>query len=339
VKTYRVGLVGAGIMGKLHARIFQADPRCELVAVSDNDIARAQAFGAEFKIPAVFGSHQEMLAGADLDIVTVCTPDHAHRDPVVDCANAGVHVVVEKPLATSLADCEAIISAAERNHVKVMAQFSHRWIPAYRQTKDLAMKGELGEPVLAYTRKNDRIFVPTEMIKWSNQTTPAWFLCSHDLDLVCWYFDSEPAEVYANAVKKVLVNRGIDTPDAVQAQVRFVNGAVGTFEACWIYPDTYPTMTDSFIEVVFTDGMIHMERKQEQIEVATPKSYTWPRSLISYPYEDGELHGAIELSLNHFVKCVHEDREPLVTLQSSLRVTRILDAVQRSIETARPISL
>jgi predicted dehydrogenase len=335
----RVGIVAAGIMGEQHAKIYSRNPACEIVAIADGNLDRARILASKLNIPSVFSSHQAMLAGTEIDVVSVCTPDFAHAEPAIAAAEAGKHVLVEKPLAVTVADAEAIIAAARRNHVKVMTQFSHRWVPAYHQTKDLLAGGELGLPILAYARKNNPIFVPTEMIRWANRTTPSWFLSSHDIDLVCWWFGTEPEEVYANAVRKVLVARQIDTPDAIQAQVRFADGAVATFEACWIYPNTFPSMPDSFVEVITTGAAIHLDRKREQIEVSTAKAFQYPRNLLAYTYADGEVHGAVRLSLDHFVKCVLEDREPLITLESSLRVTRILEAIQRSIEARTPIRM
>jgi predicted dehydrogenase len=339
MEQLKIGIVGAGIMGESHALVYRNHPNCQLTAVSDFNPKRAAAFAEKFGGLRQYETIEALLEKSDVDLVSVCTPDFAHAAPALAAARAGKHVLVEKPLAVTVSDAQAMIEAARDNHVKVMAQFSHRWVPAYRQAKDLLSKPESGQPVLAYARKNDHIFVPTQMISWSARTTPSWFLSSHDIDLVCWYFDSAPVSVYASAVRKVLVNRGIDTPDAIQAQVRFANGAAATFESCWIYPNTFPTMVDSFIEIITTDMVIHLDRKREQIEVSTEKSFQYPRNLLSYPYEDGEVHGAVPLSVSHFVRCVLEDRPPLVTLESSLQVTRILDGIQRSIDTNSVINL
>jgi len=335
----RIGIVGSGIMGELHAKVYANNPMTEVVAVCDLNETRVQSMAQKLNIPHAYQHYQQMLESEEIDIVSVCTPDFAHAKPAVDAANAGKHVLIEKPLAVTVEDAEAVIQAAKRNQVKVMTQFSHRWVPAYRQAKDLIARTEAGSPILAYARKNDHIFVPTKMIGWANRTTPSWFLSSHDIDLVCWYFDSQPVEVYASAVRKVLISKGIDTPDAIHAQVRFMNGAIATFEACWIYPDTFPTMVDSFIQVITEDQVIHLDRKCEQIEIATPERHEYPRNLLSYPFELGEVHGAVPQSINHFVRCVVEDQEPFVSLQSSLTVTRILDAIQRSIETDTAIKL
>lgn len=340
MKKIKVGIIGAGIMGELHARTYLNNPAVELVAFCDINYDRAQEVAAKFHVENSYDSYDAMLVNAGLDIVSVCTPDFAHAAPVIAAANARIHVLVEKPLATSVNDAEEIIEAAERNQVKVMAQFSHRWVPAYRQAKDLISRPEAGAAILAYTRKNDIIYVPTKMIGgWSSRTNPSWFLSSHDIDLICWYFDAKPVEVFASAVSKVLVKQGFNTPDAIQAQVRFANGALATFEACWIYPDTFPTMVDSFVQVVCENQVIHLDRKCEQVEIATPLKHEYPRNLLAYPFENGELHGAVPLSINHFVRCVTEDLKPLVTLESSLTVTRILDAIDRSLKMNDRITL
>lgn len=339
MQPLKVGIIGAGIMGELHARVYQNNPLTEIVAVADLNVERAKEMAGKFNLESVYCTYEEMLASSTLDLVSICTPDFAHAAPAVAAANAGLHVLIEKPLAVTVEDAQAVIAAASKNRVKVMTQFSHRWVPAYRQAKDLISRKEAGEPILAYARKNDHIYVPTKMIGWANRTTPSWFLSSHDIDLVCWFFDSRPVEVFANAVYNVLQKQGINTPDAIQAQVRFENGALATFEACWIYPNTFPTMVDSFIQVVTENQVIHLDRKCEQLELATPEKHEYPRNLLAYPFENGEVHGAVPLSINHFVRCVVEDKEPIISLDSSLMVTCILDAIQRSIETHSIISL
>jgi predicted dehydrogenase len=183
--------------------------------------------------------------------------------------------------------------------------------------------------VLAYARKNDTIEVPTEMLSWAAETTPSWFLSSHDIDLVCWYFQSQPTEVYATEVRKVLRARGIDTPDAIQAQVRFADGSVATFEACWTYPNTFPTMTDSFVELILTRGVIHLDRKREQIEIAGEQRFEYPRNLLVNRV-GGRPSGSTYAAVTHFVDAVLDGHDPLVSLESSVRVTQILEAIHRS---------
>jgi predicted dehydrogenase len=176
------------------------------------------------------------------------------------------------------------------------------------------------------------------MLRWAGATTPAWFLSSHDIDLMCWFFDDTAEEVYATAVSQVLRSRGIDTPDAIQAQVRFRRGAVATFEACWTYPDTFPTMTDSFVELVLADGVIHLDRKREQIEIATHEAFSYPRNQLAGRV-GGKPSGSVALAVQDFVDAVLDGAEPLVSLDSSVHVTEVLVAIDESWRTGVPVRL
>lgn len=327
-----VGIIGAGIMGRSHAGAFRSDRRTRILGVASLPAAGAAALAADFDVPFHCEDYRELLARPEIDLVSIATPDHLHRDICIAAADAGKHFMVEKPLTTDLDEADALIARIRASGVKAMTCFNHRWIPPYARAMAEIEAGKLGRPVLAYARKNDRIFVPTEMLSWAASTTPAWFLSSHDIDLVTWFFGPEAraTEVYATAVWGVLRARGIETPDAIQAQVRFSGGQVATFEACWIYPDTYPSMTDSFIEIVGEKGMLHLTRSSDQVEMATEAAFEYPRSSIGSMIH-GEQRGAVADALHHMVSCVLEDRPPLVTLDSSRHVTAILDALHRSL--------
>ena len=329
MERLRFGIVGTGIMARHHAAALAAYHRSEVVAVASPRAAEQDlsAFGPV----RVHGDAESLAADAGVDAIVVATPDHAHAGPAIAAARAGKHVLVEKPLATTTADARAIAQAVHDARVVGMTLFNHRWVPAYWQARERIATGELGTPLLAYARKNDTIEVPTTMLSWADRTTPSWFLSSHDIDLVLWFFEGTPVEVYASEVRKVLRARGIDTPDAVQAQVRLADGAVATFEACWTYPNSFPTMTDSFVEAILTDGVIHLDRKREQIEVASPTSFQYPRNLLINRV-GGKPSGSAYQAVCHFVDAVLDGQPPLVTLESSVTVTRVLEAIQRSCE-------
>ncbi len=325
-----VGIIGAGIMGRNHALAMRSDRRVRIGGIASVPLESAEALAADFNVPFACADYRELLERPEIDFLSIATPDHLHREICSAAAAAGKHFMVEKPLTTNLAEADELIAAVRASGVKAMTCFNHRWIPSYARARQEIEAGAIGKPVLSYARKNDRIFVPTEMLSWAGSTTPAWFLSSHDIDLVTWFMDAKATEVYATAIWGVLRGRGIETPDAIQAQVRFDGGQVATFEACWIYPNTFPTMTDSFIEVVGEAGVIHLKRESEQIELATEKSYEYPRTSVGVTLY-GEQRGAVFDALHHVVTCVLEDREPLVTLESSRHVIAILDAIHRSI--------
>jgi predicted dehydrogenase len=332
-ETIGVGLIGAGIMGQGHAAAVTQDPRARLVGVAS--IEGADELAGRYGARLATKDYRDLLARNDIQLVVVATPDHAHFAICKAAIEAGKNVLVEKPLTVDLGEADRLIETVKRSGLKLMTCFSHRWIPPYWAAHEAVEAGKIGRPVLAYARKNDRIFVPTKMLAWAAGTTSAWFLSSHDIDLVSWYMGDRAVEVYATAVWGVLRGRGVETPDAIQAQVRFAKGGVATFESCWIYPDTYPTMTDSFIEVVGEAGVIHLERKHEQLEIASQETYEWPRTLVK-PTIAGRQQGALTEIVHHMIACVRDNKPTLVTLESSREVTAILDAIHRSTASGRP---
>jgi predicted dehydrogenase len=215
--------------------------------------------------------------------------------------------------------------------LKIQVTFNHRWLPPYQQAKQTVSKGEIGTPLAGFARKNDTIFVPTEMISWAGNTTPAWFLSSHDIDLMRWIFASEPVEARAWGRQEVLKARGIPTYDLIQAQVRFANGAIATFESGWIYPNTFPTIVDSFIEIIGADGHIHLDRKRESVEVSTPKAFTYPKNFITQDIF-GRLRGAFPACLEDFLYAIVDDTQPHVTGYDGRQVTATLEAIHQSLE-------
>jgi len=328
-----VGIVGTGIMAKAHAKIVHEDPRTHIAGwVSrQSDPPGIDEFG-----PApVYPTLEEMLGDESLAVVIVATPDFAHREPSVAAARAGRHVLIEKPLAMSGADAEAILTAVRQAGVQAMTLFNQRWTPAYWQAKQELARPDAGHPIMAYARKNDTLYVPTGMISWADRSSPSWFLSSHDVDLVTWFFDAPAVEVFATAVERVLVGRGINTPDAVQAQVRFANGAVATFESSWVVPEGYPAVVESFVEVITTKRHIHIDRKVEQLEVATPERMKYPRTGAAQIA--GRNIGPAASAVRHFIDVVADGVEPIIPLEHSVQVTWLLEAIEKSYRTGAPV--
>ena len=105
------------------------------------------------------------------------------------CCGAGKHVLVEKPLATSVADALLMVAAAKEARVHLMVDFHARWHPLFMSARGYVERGELGAPVIAYARLSDTIYVPTEMLPWSGDSGPEWFLFPHTMDIVRWLFE------------------------------------------------------------------------------------------------------------------------------------------------------
>lgn len=330
----RIGIVGAGIMGRFYVDTLGDHPQAAIVGIASRRPENAATLAAQVPGCRGYDDWQSLVADDQIDAVIVATPDHLHTDIAVAVAEAGKDLLIEKPLATSFADAQRVVDAVEKAGVVAMTLFNHRWVPAYAATHERIQSGELGKPMMAYAHKNDRIFVPTQMIDWAADTTCAWFLSSHDIDLVTWLLGDTPTEVVATAVRGKLDGMGINTPDAIQAQVRYAGGAVATFESCWIYPDIFPTMVDSYLEVIGSEGVVHLDRKREQFEIASAKGFEYPSSVIMRTVH-GVPAGAVRDCLWHFMARVADRAEPLVTVKAAAVVTGVLEALHKSIETGQ----
>lgn len=209
--------------------------------------------------------------------------------------------------------------------------FNHRWLAPYFHAKTQIAKGGIGEPLAGFARKNDTVFVPTEYIHWAGDTTPAWFLSSHDIDLMRWFFASEPVEARAWGRKEVLAARGIPTYDIIQSQVKFASGAFATFESAWVYPNTFPSLVDSFVEVVGGAGHIHLDRKCESIEISNEDGFTYPKCFLNMEVF-GRVRGAFASCLEDFLYAVLNDTTPQVTGFDGRQVTATLEAIHASLE-------
>jgi predicted dehydrogenase len=330
----RVGVVGAGIMAKGNTATLASHPAVTIAGVASRTIEGARRFADEAGGLAVYDDYAQMIASGDLDAVVVTTPDDAHANITVAAAEAGLHVLVEKPFATTVEDADRAVRAIRTAGVTAMCLFNHRWVPAYAQAKQLV--APLGNAVVGYARKNDTIDVPTSMIgSWSSRTTCAWFLSSHDIDLMTWLVDVPVTRVYATARTGHLQSLGIDTPDAIQIQATYANGAVATFESAWIYPSTFPTMVDSYVTLACERGVVQVDRQKENVVLATEEAYTYPRNMLQR-VQHGVPSGAYRDAVHHFVDCALTGTEPLMSIESSRDVTAVLAAAHESIRTGLP---
>ena len=126
MKKLKCGVVGGGILGKVHLKACTQFPYAQPVAICDINGERAKEAAEEFDVEA-YTDYEDMIDKADLDVIHIATPDFAHRDPVIKSLQSGKHVLVEKPMATTMDDARAIAEAAKAADGKLMVNFSNRW--------------------------------------------------------------------------------------------------------------------------------------------------------------------------------------------------------------------
>ncbi|NCO42334.1 MAG: hypothetical protein AUJ96_09110 [Armatimonadetes bacterium CG2_30_66_41] len=332
-----VAVIGVGLQGGGHLASYRALPGVNLVAVCDLNAEAAQAAAAANGIPNCYTDYREMLAREKLDAVSVVIPDHLHYEPTMAALAAGAHVLLEKPMALSVAEAEEMAAKAEETGLNLMVNFSHRHQLPSIMAKQRIDSGEVGQPIYAYARLNNTLFVPTKMLSWSRKTALPFWLISHELDRLRWFFGSEAQKVYAVSYSGVLKAKGYDVADLYQATVTFDNGAIGNVESAWILPETAPWVADCRTHFICTDGWLDIDHMEPVVKVATSQKYSHPG--IMGGIIRGEPVGTVFEAVKHFVRCVQRGEKTDVTPEDGVAITKIACAIVESAERGEPVEL
>ncbi len=337
MERIRMAIVGAGTWGENHARLYDAHPQAETVAVCDADIARARAMAARHRGIPAYADVQEMLRSTPCDAVAIVTPDFAHADAAVACAEAGKHLLVEKPLATTRRDVLRIVEAAGSKGVRVMVDFHNRWSPPFNVAHEAVTRGELGDPYSAYFRLNDVKWVATDMLSWTAQSSILWFLGSHSLDTLRWFFSDDVERVHSVSRSGVLAASGIPTVDIYQTTLEFRRGGIAQMENAWITPNGNPCLNDIKFTILGTRGMISIDASNHTlIQKYTEERVETPDILVKHSV-DGFPRGFAFESIRAFVDRLVDGRDFLVSLEDAARTSLALLAVMESAERREPV--
>lgn len=330
----KIGLVGFGLMGELYADAINEFPNSKVVAVTDRNPARRETAEKKYQCQ-VYESYHAMYEKSGLDAVIIALPDFLHRDAVMDAAKCGINILVEKPFALSVSDADAMVEAIDKSGVKCMVEFFNRWSIQFAKAREMVMQQKLGEILSVSIDLNDTIYVPTEMLSWSAKSSPAWFLMSHAADLVTWITGKKPKSVFSRGTKKLLVSKGIDTYDVIEALVEFNDGTVGRYTNGWILPRAFPLVYELKMRLIGSEAAIDIDTSDQQMHFITHTSYehtynAWGRVLGSYVGHSFEM-------LRSFIGNMESGTQPLITHRDGLENTRFLEAVHLSLKRGQPV--
>ncbi len=229
-------VVGLGILGRQYVTRLDDRPDVDVVGVADVLEARAREVGKLVRAKA-YTDTVPMLRELRPDVAVIATPDPLHREPVLAAIEAGAPAIIqEKPMATTVADAEAMLDAADKAGARIFVNYANRGSPLDRATHYVIQQGLLGQVVYGESHLDDHIAVPTRL--WGNRTrswvegsSTAHFLLSHSVDFLRWVMaPAEVTEVFAISQRKVLAY----TPDLYDAFLTFDNGAKFRVKAEWI---------------------------------------------------------------------------------------------------------
>ncbi len=336
------GVIGTGIVGGAwHAHVYHHMPKSELVAVCDLNGERAREIAERYGVQHVYTDYRELLARDDIAAVSIATPDFAHRDIAVAAARAGKHILVEKPLATTVDDAEAILAAVDDAGVKLMVDFHNRVNPAFVTARQSVLDGELGDIKYIYARLSNTTFVPTQMLPWASKSSALWFLASHTCDLSHWLLNDKAVRVYAVSRSGVLKEKGIDTQDFHVAIIEFAGGAVVTLENSWILPESEPNVFNMKMEILGSEGALYVNTSDNRtVEKYTAGSVSLPDTLgFTLDANSARLSGFVLEAIARFVDAVTDDQPVLATGSEAALVTRVLTAIETSARSGQPVDL
>ena len=314
-------VVGAGTMGSGHARMLASGrvPGATLAGIVDIDGTRALDLATATNSQP-FGDIETAIRETGADAAYVATPDALHRAPVELLAKSGLAILVEKPLATTNEDAAAMVEAVKAAGVYAEVNYSNRWNPPFVEAARAVDSGEVGELRSFNVRLNNPVSSPRDRLGWSAQTTPAWFLMSHCLDLAYWLSRSRALTVYASGGRGELSASGIETYDWVHAVVRYAGGADGVFESCWILPDSWPGGIEFNFRAIGTKGAITIDNTFQNIAI-TAAQHRFP----------GTLNWGAQ-RFQAFVRAMDGQGRTRVPFEDGAEITKVLVAIHRSLE-------
>lgn len=353
----RVGLIGCGKVGQLHARALHGLAEGKLVAVCDTSAERSAAFAAEHGA-ASFTDVPTMLAAAKVEAVLICTPHPLHAAPAVQAAEAGVHVLVEKPMAATLADCDAMLTAARKSGILLSVISQRRFYEPVRRMKDAIDAGKIGKPVLGvftmYSWRDPAYYQSDPWRgKWASEGGGVLVNQSpHQLDLLRWFMGpiAEVTGYWAN-----LNHPTVEVDDTAVAVLRFENGGLGSIvtsvsQKPGIYTKVHIHGASGASIGVETDrGATFIAGMTGVTEPPLNDVWTIPGEeplLTEFQTQDRARFQALDatthyhaLQIQDFVQAIREGRPPLVTGEDGRAVVEMFTAVYQSQQEGRPVKL
>ncbi len=314
----KVGFIGCGGIAGGHLTSYKTLPEFQVVAACDINKQRARDFAEAAGAEAVFTDWREMIRNTELDAVDICTPHTLHHEPAIVAAEAGLHTIVEKPMATELAHCDAMIEAADLNGVIVMVAQVLRFRDPYIETRRLIDEGRIGK-VQNVIRRRWSFVRETAQDPWASDPSLAggWVLYgfgSHAADLILWLTRSEANSVFAAGRK---INPHWNDYDDINIQIELSNGAMA------LQSHSINSRTSAWdCTVIGTEDSLYIAG--DKIIVGEDE--------LHVPLQ--EFNGMRE-QLAEFAAAIREDREPEASGKDVRKTMVLLEAAKISLREGR----
>jgi predicted dehydrogenase len=324
-RPIRIGVVGLGYWGPNLARNFAAIAGCELTWLCDASLEARDGLSPSFPAARTTADLDDLLNDPELDAIALATPVPTHAELAIRVAEAGKHCFVEKPLATTAADAEAAVAAAARANTILMVGHLLEYHPAVDRLKELVAGGELGALYYVYGNR-------LNLGKLRADENALWSLGAHDVSVVLHLIGEEPAECSAHG--ESYVREGVQ--DVVFCYLRFPSGIVAHLHLSWLDPHKERRLTVVGARRMATFDDMAVEGKLTVYDKGFDEdAHTWGE----YIARSGESFSPqisnsepLRIECEHFIECIRSGATPRSDGLSGLRVVRVLERLQQSLD-------
>jgi predicted dehydrogenase len=338
MKSIKFGIIGCGTIAHFHAKAIAAAEGAVLFGVADINPTGAERFADTYGVRA-YETAEKLLSDSEIDAVCICTPSGFHADGAIKAINAGKHVMIEKPLAVTDADCDRIIRAAKEKGVTAGVITQYRFSPAIQRLKELVDSGKLGkiisaELVMKYNRTQEYYDSSAWRGTWCLDGGSLMNQGIHGVDALLYVM----GEVKSVCGYMGTLTHNMEAEDTACAAVAFQSGAFGLVQSTTCIYRGYPrnlvvsgtkgtvSVKDDRIDFIDAEGTEHAEP---------------PPAFVGTGYAnaaDIDVAGHI-FQISDFVEAIREKREPVITLREAKKDVAFINAVYESAQTGKKIDL
>lgn len=326
----KFGIIGLGRLGIQHAKnIATKIPNAELIAVCSIDENTMNDFKKQYNIKYSYTNFEDMISNKEIDALFICSPSGMHCEQIKKGLESGFHVFSEKPLGTTLEECNIAVKSVEKYHNQVfMLGFMRRYDESYMYAKKMISAGEIGTPILFRGYSQDPENAIAGAIAYAGHSGGEFIdMAVHDIDLARWLLNSEPCEAWAIGGCYAHPEFGkYNDGDNVSALLKFKNDSMGFIFAGRTAPHGYNVET----EIIGTKGILRIASVPQKnlVEILDNSGV---RKECSQNFLE-RFETAYLNEVQEFVNCILENRKPEVSVYDGLNATKIAYACKKSFE-------
>ncbi|MFQ5861264.1 MAG: Gfo/Idh/MocA family protein [Dehalococcoidia bacterium] len=347
-----VAVIGAGNIGSLRAHILSQMPQVNFLAVADIDEGKAQRLAEQCRADLWSTNYEEVVSRTEVNAVSVSSGEEEHLAPALAAARLGKPLLVEKPLAMTLADADRILETARASGSPVFVGYTQRFRRRFLVIKEQVRRGSIGNVVNVFGKIYLNKMAAEIVIARAPSTTPSINTMTYLVDLVLWYLEGKrPTEVFARSGFFVFKQR-YAAPDFTWVIVTFDDGSVATMGVTWLIPEKHPAYSAIMeLELFGTEGLISVDDSHRDFLVVPeqpvqfqswkpPLDIAFMGTAMPGEWALGEFWGPMKEETSSFISAVTAGRPaPLATGEQGRQALELTLAADRSAQEGRPVGL